>query len=239
MRREHGVIVPEDITNEFSPLLIELDTVTTNVETFLARLGVVDGWKTRPIDLKVFLSDEVQTSRACVELIKEHRGVRVFISPLDGSVIKAAATREKEVLIRKEDHAWLLAQAVFPLDKVPHLIRVEIPDSASSPLLALEMPYYGIPLKYWPTLTGIPIPPEALDSFKVKMVRLVLEQGLVPTDMNRGNILLRMKDGQLELVPIDWENSYTITSKPRSERGSEASFVEGITRVALAPHYPK
>lgn len=239
MLRERGFTVAEDIANEFVPLLRDQENTLPEVGTVLSRLGEVDTWKTKPIEIEVHSSGKESIKRSCVELIKEHRGVRVFMSPLDGRVLKAAATREKEALIRKEDHAWSIVQEVFTFSEMPRLANIVVPDTLSSPLLSLDMPYYGVPLKYWPELTGIPIPPAELDEFKAKMIKLAYEHGLVQRDLNSGNVLVRLNNSVPQLVPIDWEYSHNIMTKPKSEREAEADFVENITRRTLAPHYPK
>ena len=244
MRRELGLIMPPDVANlgvfvseniANESKLTRTEIVNTrSVETVLARMEDLDGWKTRPAELTIRANGEALEIQA-LEVVKETRGFKIFFSPLNGNVYKVANLPGKDRVLDKEMFAYRAAQEVFELESTPKFVEVEA--SPFPNMKALEIPYYGIPVNLWKELTGIAIPPSELDAFKQKMLRLVYEHGLVHQDMNAGNILVRMKDGKPELMAIDWELCSLVTGLPQIDRDPYAENLDRIMQISLAPHY--
>jgi hypothetical protein len=228
-----GNFMGESNLNELFPLepgAIDLG----DIETILGRVGEIDGWKTRPAELTVQAGQErsvVQT----LEIIKETRGFKIFFSPLDGFVYKVAYDPKRDSVLAKELFAYEVSQEVLGFESLPRFVQIESP--YMTPKKALQIPYYGIPIKLWQDLTGIPIPDGKLNSFKEKMVRLIYECGIVHHDMNSGNILVTMKDGEPELLPIDWELSSLVTGLPQIDRDRYADTLDRTISTTLAHFY--
>lgn len=233
MGAEQGFTITENTSNIFLSLT-ERQEFNTSMKTVLARIKNIDGWETKPAELTVVYKNKKINLQA-LEIVKETRGFRILMSPLNGMVYKIATSPRINRTLEQELTGWEISSEVFELENTAQLVVVE--NTNSEDAIALEMPYCGVPIKHWKNFTSIEITKDKLDEFKKKMINMVYEHGIVPTDMNSGNVLVMMKNSEPQLVPIDWENCYFVRTKSPSERTDEAERVEEITQITLLPFY--
>lgn len=165
----------------------------------------VDGWDVR--ESVIFPGFwEIVKSR------KHEDPLTIHINPVTGRVRKYAGEPLYNPRIDKEVKLWGVAMELFEVDAevvVGSVRRLkDNPSKGYEEVKFIDMPYMGIPFRHYQRLNR-DIPHDAIEKFRNRMVTLVEKNGVFFPDMNEGNVLIRVVDGQEILFPIDWESAQT------------------------------
>lgn len=173
-----------------------------------------DGWNTRPS----------QVFGGYLEIVKTRKDgdpLSIHINLESGRVRKFAGESLFNPRIDKELRMWLAAKDIF--DIKDDLSRGSVtrlkkdPSKGYEEIAYLEMPYMGVPIDYYERVTSRKVGHKAIERFREKMKRLVEVHGIFFPDMNPGNVLVRVVDGEEVLCPIDWESAQTNRVRSNTE----------------------
>jgi hypothetical protein len=173
-------------------------------ERMVNLLHQIDRWTTRPSAVFPGYLEILKTR-------KTEDQITVHINPEEGKVRKFAGRSLYNPKIQKEAEVWNIALNVFNTDEKVSLGFVKQlkadPSRGWEKIAYIEMPYLGLPLSYFEELSPKSIPKQARDEFTQNMKRMVMEHGILHPDLNYENVLVRIQDGQIKLLPIDWESA--------------------------------
>lgn len=177
-----------------------------NAERLVYQPSTIDGWETRSSEVFNGFLEIVKTR-------KDDDPISIHIDPTSGRVRKFAGTALFNPRIEKEERLWQQALEVFGINEEVQsgsMRRLKTdPSKGYEEVKYLDMPYMGIPIKSYRAVSPGEVSGEAKELFTQRMVRLVKEKHVFFPDMNEGNVLVRLVDGQEVLFPIDWESAQT------------------------------
>jgi hypothetical protein len=166
----------------------------------------IDGWNTRASDVFPNFIEIVKTR-------KDGDPISIHVDPVKGRVRKFAGETLFNPRIEKEERLWHSALTLF---EVHETVEVGVirrlksdPSKGYEEVKYIDMPYMGLPINHYRNISSSEIPSEAREQFTQRMITLVERDGVFFPDMNEGNVLVRVVNGQEVLFPIDWESAQT------------------------------
>lgn len=206
-------------------------------ESLLSWIESLDGWELRESGL----IKPPQFPYQAVEIIKTRPPqlpASIHFSLEDRAVYKIPNDLKLMSRLEKEERGWRKATQVFGISKTAEMVELpQIRTKKGKPLQALKMPYVGAPIAFWEKVAGVRIPRKPLEEFVHGMVQLAREHGFGHYDLNPRNILVSVVNGEIRLLPIDWESAPTKTNPAAREKLAEQMW--HITQKALQPFYPE
>lgn len=185
--------------------LPNLEVATSHPESMLSGLHLVDSWESQPSQVFPGFLEIVKTRK------DKDSNITIHINPESGSVRKFAGRSSSNPTIEKEAEMWNVALELFGVNEqiTVGTIRQLKPDPSRGweEVKFIEMPYMGIPLSYFEQVNPGIIPIETRRAFTNTMLDLVQNHGIIHTDLNYENVLVRIADGKVQLFPIDWESA--------------------------------
>ncbi len=177
----------------------ELNTsISTTSPEFLLinQMATIDGWR---FDSSDFFPESFR-------IVKKRKGdtpISIHFDPQRNRFLKLAERNSWNTLIDKEAEGWKIALDVFGIKEE---IKKGTVVREGKKLTYLDMPNMGIPLKYFEAISPHVLTREVVDGFMENLHAIVKDHHVYFSDLNAGNILVRIENGKYKLFAIDWES---------------------------------